>query len=38
MQIKLASVMVNDQENALRFYTAVLGFAKQADITMGAFR
>src|SRR5262249_45843563 len=38
MQIKLASVMVDDQEKALRFYTEVLGFTKAADITMGQFR
>jgi catechol 2,3-dioxygenase-like lactoylglutathione lyase family enzyme len=28
MQIKFASVMVEDQEQALRFYTEILGFAK----------
>ena len=38
MQIKLASVMVEDQEKALRFYTEVLGFTKATDITMGQFR
>jgi hypothetical protein len=38
MQIKLASIMLDDQEKALRFYTHVLGFAKQTDITMGTFR
>ena len=38
MQIKLASVMVDDQEKALRFYTEVLGFTKATDITMGQFR
>ena len=38
MQIRLASVMVKDQETALRFYTAVLGFVKKHDIPMGAFR
>jgi len=38
MQIKLASIMVDDQEKALRFYTNVLGFAKKTDITMGKFR
>ena len=35
MQIKLASVMVDDQEKALRFYTEKLGFTKMADIPMG---
>jgi catechol 2,3-dioxygenase-like lactoylglutathione lyase family enzyme len=29
MQIKLPSLMVDDQEKALRFYTNVLGFAKK---------
>jgi catechol 2,3-dioxygenase-like lactoylglutathione lyase family enzyme len=38
MQIKLASIMVDDQEKALRFYTNVLGFAKKTEITMGTFR
>ena len=38
MQIKLASVLVEDQEIALRFYTDVLGFVKRADIPMGPFR
>jgi predicted enzyme related to lactoylglutathione lyase len=38
MQIKLASVMVDDQEKALRFYTEVLGFTKKEDITMGPYR
>ena len=38
MQIKLASVFVDDQENALRFYTSVLGFEKRVDIPMGPFR
>ena len=38
MQIKLTSVMVDDQEKALRFYTTILGFVKKADIPMGPFR
>lgn len=38
MQIKLVSVLVADQDEALRFYTEVLGFAKMADIAMGEFR
>ena len=38
MQIKLASIMVIDQEKALQFYTNVLGFVKQNDIPMGPFR
>jgi len=38
MQIRLASVMVDNQENALRFYTTTLGFVKNKDIPMGPFR
>ena len=38
MQIKLASVTVEDQDHALHFYTSVLGFKKMADIPMGPFR
>jgi catechol 2,3-dioxygenase-like lactoylglutathione lyase family enzyme len=38
VQIKLASVFVDDQEKALRFYTDVLGFVKKTDIPVGAFR
>src|ERR1700749_2463909 len=38
MKTKLTSVYVNDQENALRFYTEVLGFVKKADFSNGPFR
>jgi catechol 2,3-dioxygenase-like lactoylglutathione lyase family enzyme len=38
MQIKFVSIMVEDQESALRFYTSVLGFEKMADIPMGEYR
>src|SRR5260370_13328951 len=38
MQIKLASITVDDQTKALHFYTTVLGFTKQTDITNGPFR
>lgn len=38
MQIKLVSIMVDDQEKALRFYTNVLGFVKEADIPIGEYR
>jgi len=34
IQIKLISIMVDDQEKALRFYTEVLGFVKKHDIPM----
>lgn len=35
MQIKVTSVLVDDQEKALEFYTQKLGFKKMADIQMG---
>lgn len=35
MQIKIASIMVDDQDKALAFYTGKLGFRKMADIPMG---
>ena len=38
MKIKLNSVMVDDQERALRFYTEVLGFVKKQDIPVGEFK
>ncbi|MDB5349923.1 MAG: Lactoylglutathione lyase [Planctomycetota bacterium] len=38
MQIRLASVMVENQDNALHFYTTILGFVKKTDLPMGPFR
>jgi catechol 2,3-dioxygenase-like lactoylglutathione lyase family enzyme len=38
MQIKFASVMVEDQDRALSFYTNLLGFVTTSDIPMGEFR
>lgn len=38
VQIKFVSVMVDDQEKALNFYTDKLGFEKMADISMGGYR
>jgi catechol 2,3-dioxygenase-like lactoylglutathione lyase family enzyme len=38
MRITVTSVLVDDQEKALRFYTDVLGFVKKADIPMGEAR
>ena len=38
MKIKVASVYVDDQDKALRFYTEVLGFAKKTDFSQGPFR
>lgn len=35
MKIELTSVMVDDQDKALQFYTEVLGFIKKTDIPMG---
>jgi catechol 2,3-dioxygenase-like lactoylglutathione lyase family enzyme len=32
MRIKLTSIMVGDQDKALKFYTEVLGFVKKRDI------
>ena len=38
MRIKLTSIMVDDQDKALRFYTEVLGFRKKHDIPAGAYK
>lgn len=38
MKIKLSSLFVDNQDNALRFYTEVLGFVKKTEIPMGEFR
>ena len=38
MKIILTSVMVNDQDKALKFYTEALGFVKKNDIPMGEAR
>jgi predicted enzyme related to lactoylglutathione lyase len=38
MKIKLNSVIVRDQDHALRFYTEVLGFIKKTEIPMGEYR
>ena len=35
MRIKLTSVLVDDQDKALEFYTEVLGFIKKTEIPMG---
>ncbi len=35
MQIKVTSILVDDQDKALAFYTDKLGFTKMADIAMG---
>ena len=38
MKIKLNSIMVDNQEKALAFYTGVLGFVKKHDIPVGELR
>ena len=38
MKIKLSSVLVDDQDKALRFYTKKLGFVKKMDAPAGKFR
>jgi len=38
MKIHLTSVLVDDQDKALRFYTEILGFTPKHDIAMGPAR
>lgn len=38
MRINLTSVLVEDQDKALAFYTDVLGFVKKHDVPLGEFR
>ena len=38
MRIKLTSIMVADQDKALRFYTDILGFRKKHEIPVGEFK
>ena len=38
MRISLTSVLVDDQDKALGFYTEVLGFLKRNDIPLGEAR
>lgn len=38
LKIKLTSLMVDDQDKALAFYTDVLGFEKKTEIPMGPYR
>jgi catechol 2,3-dioxygenase-like lactoylglutathione lyase family enzyme len=37
MRIKLTSIMVDEQEKGLRFYTEVLGFRKKHDVPVGEY-
>ena len=38
MRINVTSVLVDDQEKALRFYTEVLGFVKKTEVPLGQDR
>jgi catechol 2,3-dioxygenase-like lactoylglutathione lyase family enzyme len=38
VRINLTSVLVDDQDKALQFYTEVLGFTQKHDIPMGEHR
>jgi catechol 2,3-dioxygenase-like lactoylglutathione lyase family enzyme len=38
MRINLTSVLVDDQDKALRFYTGVLGFTKKTEVPLGEHR
>ena len=38
MKIVLTSILVDDQEKALQFYTKMLGFQKKTDVPMGHHR
>ena len=38
MRIKLTSIMVDNQDKALRFYTEIFGFVKRREIPAGEYR
>ena len=38
MWVSLSSVLVDDQEKALKFYAEVLGFVLKTDVPVGEFR
>lgn len=38
MRIKLTSIMVDDQDKALKFYTEVLGFEKKHEFPVGEYK
>jgi catechol 2,3-dioxygenase-like lactoylglutathione lyase family enzyme len=38
MRIHLSSILVDDQDKALRFYSEVLGFEKKTEIPLGEHR
>ena len=38
MRIKLTSLMVDNQDRALKFYTEIFGFEKKVEIPVGEYR
>jgi predicted enzyme related to lactoylglutathione lyase len=38
MKIKVTSVMVDDQDKALKFYTEKLGFVKKTEVPLGEYK
>ena len=38
MRIRLTSIMVDDQDKALKFYTEILGFRKKSDFPVGEYK
>ncbi len=38
MRVNLSSILVDDQEKALKFYTSKLGFTKKTDMPIGKYR
>ena len=38
MRIKLTSIMVDNQDKALKFYTEIFGFVKKTEIPVGEYR
>ena len=38
MKVKITSVMVDNQDKALKFYTEVLGFIKKTEVPLGEHR
>ena len=38
MRINITSVFVHNQDEALRFYTEVLGFVKKTEVPLGEYR
>ena len=38
MRIRLVSIMVDDQDKALKFYTGVLGFLKKQEFPVGEYK